>query len=129
MNQPDYSVIAAWHDALNTGDVDRLITLSSDDVEVVGPRGAGRGAQLLRDWVTRSGIRLELRRLFARDSTAVAEEVAEWRAPDTSEIVDRQHLATIFRIEDGRVSSIDRRPTLADALHVAGLDESNLRPA
>jgi hypothetical protein len=124
MNDADISLITAWHDALNAGDIDRLVALSSDGVEIVGPRGTGRGAQLLRDWVARAGIRLEMRRLFARDGTVVAEELAEWRAADTGAVTDRQELATIFRVADGRVTSIDRRPSLADALQLAGLSES-----
>lgn len=130
MNDNDTSVIAFWHDALNTGDIDRLIALTSDEVEIVGPRGSGTGSsQVLREWVERSGIRLELRRLFGGDGTIVAEELAEWRSPDTGEVVNRQDLATIFRVVDGRVSSIDRRPTLDDALESAGLSESDLRSA
>jgi hypothetical protein len=128
MNDNDVSLIAAWHDALNAGDVDRLVSLSSADVEIVGPRGTGQGSQLLRDWVARSGIRLEMRRVFARDSTVVAEELAEWRSTDTGEIVDRQDLATIFHIENSRVSYIDRRPSVADALQQSGLSESDVRP-
>jgi hypothetical protein len=128
MNDNEISLIAAWHDALNAGDVDRLLSLSSDDVEIVGPRGTGRGSQLLREWVARSGIRLEMRRLFARDSTVIAEELAEWRSTDTGEIVDRQDLATIFHIENGHVSYIDRRPSLSDALDLTGLSDSDLRP-
>ena len=42
--------------ALNAGNVERVIALSTADVEVGGPRGAGRGADLLRDWVARAGI-------------------------------------------------------------------------
>jgi hypothetical protein len=128
MDDNDGTLIAAWHDALNAGDVDRLVSLSSSEVEIVGPRGTGRGSQLLRDWVTRSGIRLELRRLFGRDAAIVAEELAEWRSTETGEIVDRQELATIFRVEDGRVAYIDRRPSLADALQLSGLSESDLCP-
>jgi hypothetical protein len=128
MNDNDTSVIAIWHEALNTGDIDRLIAVTSDEVEIVGPRGSDRGSsQILRDWVARSGIRLEIRRLFGRDGTLVAEELAEWRSPDTGEVVDRQVLATIFRVEDGRVTSIDRRPSLDDALQLTGLRESDLR--
>jgi hypothetical protein len=129
MNSTDTSVIAEWHDALNTGDADRLVSLSNDDVEIVGPRGSARGSHFLPDWVARSGIRLEMRRLFARDNTVVAEETAEWRSPETGNVIDCQELATIFRIEEGRVSYIDRRPSLADALHLTGLSESDLRPA
>ena len=126
MNDNDTSVIAVWHEALNSGDIDRLIALTSDEVEIVGPRGSSRGSsQVLREWVERSGIRLEMRRLFGRDGTYVAEELAEWRSPDSGEVVDRQELATIFRVEDGRVTSIDRRPSLDDALQLSGLGESD----
>jgi hypothetical protein len=36
-------VVLAWHAALNAGGIDRLLALSSEDVEVGGPRGVSRG--------------------------------------------------------------------------------------
>jgi ketosteroid isomerase-like protein len=50
-------VVLAWHAALNDGDLERLLKLTTPDVEVGGPRGTGRGAELLRDWVGHAGIR------------------------------------------------------------------------
>jgi hypothetical protein len=49
MNASELRVVEAWHEALNGGEVDRLVDLSHPEVEVGGPRGTGRGAQLLRE--------------------------------------------------------------------------------
>ena len=56
MTSAAVEIVLAWHAALNESDVQRLLSLSTDDVEVGGPRGAGRGADLLRDWVARAGV-------------------------------------------------------------------------
>jgi hypothetical protein len=62
-------VVQSWHDALNSGDLDRLVALMRDDVEFGGPRGSGSGAQMVRDWAERSGIHLEPTRWFQREAT------------------------------------------------------------
>lgn len=60
MKMSDAETVVAWHDALNAGDVERLVALSHEDVEMGGPRGPARGQIVLREWVARSGIRLVL---------------------------------------------------------------------
>ena len=76
MNTPELRVVEAWHEALNGGEVDRLVELSHPEVEVGGPHGTGRGAQLLREWVDRANIRLEPRRIFHHADTMVVEQLA-----------------------------------------------------
>lgn len=125
MNTTEVSVVTAWHGALNDGDVERLVALSSDDVEIVGPRGSARGAQVLREWVGRANIRMAVQRVFARDGTVVAEERAEWRSAENGEVVGSDTVATILRVSDGRVIYIDRRPNLSEALEAARLGESD----
>jgi hypothetical protein len=77
MNASELRVVEAWHEALNGGEVDRLVDLSHPEVEVGGPRGTGRGAQLLREWVDRANIRLEPRRVFHHADTVVVEQWAQ----------------------------------------------------
>jgi ketosteroid isomerase-like protein len=124
---PEVTVVIAWHEALNAGDVERLVGLSSEVVEVVGPRGSGYGTPLLREWVARAGIRLEVQRVFQRGDTVVAEEQAEWRSSDRGEVTDSQLLASVFRVRDGRIAYIARYPSLAEALEQAGLSEGDER--
>jgi ketosteroid isomerase-like protein len=125
MSSPEVSVVTAWHETLNAGDIDRLIALSTDDVEVGGPRGSSRGAQLLREWVGRAGIHLWPRQLLQRGETVVVEQDAEWRSAETDEITGRQTPASVFVVRDGRVASVIRYPDLATALAVTGLTDAD----
>jgi ketosteroid isomerase-like protein len=120
------TTVLAWHEALNTADADRLVALSTDDVEVGGPQGSGSGGRLLRDWVARAGVRLEPGRVFARAGTVVVEERAEWRSAATGEVSGRQDVASVFEVRDGRVARVVRHADVGGALAAAGLDESDL---
>jgi len=116
--------VFAWHAALNDGNVERLLSLSTDDVEVGGPRGSGHGADLLRDWVARASVHLEPRRVFCRADVVVVEQAARWPSTD-GRLADPRNVASIFVVKDGRVSSVLRRPDLASALKAAGLNISD----
>lgn len=87
MGTPERKVVQDWHEALNHGDIERLVALSTDDVEVGGPRGTSRGAAVLREWFARADIRLEPRQVFQREANVVVEQVAEWREPGSNRIV------------------------------------------
>src|SRR4030088_1772629 len=101
MGEPALETVLAWHAALNAGEVARLLMLSTDDVEVGGPRGAGRGAHLLEDWAARAGMRMQPGRLYHRDDAVVVEESAQWRTEDVG-LTDPQSAACVFRVRSGR---------------------------
>ncbi|HLZ30474.1 MAG TPA: nuclear transport factor 2 family protein [Chloroflexota bacterium] len=121
---PEIETVLAWHAALNASDVDGLLALSSADVEVGGPRGSGRGAELLRDWVARAGIRLQPGRCYRRGSAVVVDERAQWRS-EGGELTEPQGAACVFGVRDGQVVRVVRYPDVAAALAAAGLDESD----
>lgn len=125
MNAPELRVVEAWHEALNTGEVDLLVELSHPEVEVGGPRGTGRGAQLLREWVDRANIRLEPRRIFHHADTVVVEQWAQWHSTDTGHVIGGQTVGSVFVVRDGQVKRVMRYPALADALDATNLDESH----
>ena len=112
-------LVLAWHAALNAADVDRLLELSTSDVEVGGPRGAGRGADLLRDWVARAHIQLEPLRWQAQAATVVVEQRARWQTPD-GQTTEPLTVASVFKIEGGKVASVIRLEDFASALESAG---------
>ncbi|MBV9601556.1 MAG: nuclear transport factor 2 family protein [Chloroflexi bacterium] len=113
-------LVLAWHAALNAADADRLVALSASDVEVGGPRGGGRGVDLLRDWVARAHIQLEPLRWQAQEAVVVVEQKASWQTPD-GQMTEPHTLASIFRLDDGRVASVIRVDDFATALGAAGL--------
>ncbi|MCA1717922.1 MAG: nuclear transport factor 2 family protein [Actinobacteria bacterium] len=125
MSAAELRIVDAWHEALNGGEVDRLVALSHPEVEVGGPRGTGRGTQLLREWVDRANIRLEPRRIFHHADTVVVEQWAQWRSTDTGKAIGGQTVGSVFVVRDGRVTRVMRYPNLADALGTTNLDESH----
>ena len=120
VSSPALEVVLAWHDALNAADTERVLALSTDDVEVGGPRGTGTGAGLLRDWIVRAGIRLEPRSWRGHDDTIVVEQSAKWRGED-GQLGEPQLVASVFRVRDGRVCSVIRYADLTTALEAEGL--------
>jgi ketosteroid isomerase-like protein len=118
-NAPQVETVLAWHAALNAGDFVRLLALSAEDVEVGGPRGSGRGADLLREWFGRAGIRLEPRRTFRRDDTVVVEQAAAWLSA-SGKLGAPRTVASVFRVRDGRVASVMRYEDVGWALRAAG---------
>jgi ketosteroid isomerase-like protein len=121
----EVQIVKAWHEALNDGDVDRLVTLSCPDIEVGGPRGSGHGVQLLREWVDRAGIYLEPQRIFHRADTVVVEQKAQWRSADTGQVTGSQIVGSVFVVRNGRIVRVMRYPDLANALHAGNLYESH----
>jgi hypothetical protein len=125
MSTDEIAAVLAWHEALNAGETERLLALSSEDVEVGGPRGTGRGHALLREWVDRARIRLEVDRLFHRAGAVVVRQRARWDLPDAGPTAPAEPVASVFRVRDGLVAGVVRYPDLATALEAAGLDESD----
>src|SRR5258705_12268602 len=58
------AVVGLWHKAVNEGDVETLIAMCSPEIEIIGPRGRGKGHDTLRDWRRRAGFAAMPRRWF-----------------------------------------------------------------
>jgi hypothetical protein len=114
-------IVHAWQDAANHGDVDRLLELSDPDIEIVGPRGSGRGHQLLRDWLLRAGLNLKTLRAFVREETVVLVQHGVWASIATGGTSGEGDIVTRFLVSDGRVAQVERYDTLDAALQAAGL--------
>jgi ketosteroid isomerase-like protein len=124
MNGSAVTVVQAWHESLNAGDVERLVALSGDDVEVGGPRGSSRGASVLREWFGRAGIHLEPRRTFHRGDTVVVEHEAEWR-DSHGNATSRQTVVSVFVVRDNRVARVTRYADLSAAFAASGMAEAD----
>jgi len=110
----EIATVLAWHDALNSGDVDTLIDLSSDDVELAGPRGASQGIDALRSWAQDAGVHLVAGRMFTQHGVFVVQEEAAW-ADGTATV------ASALRVVDNQVVSVFRHTDLDEALAATGL--------
>src|SRR5919204_2961087 len=122
------AVVRAWQDAANRQDIDRVVELSEPDIEVVGPRGSGRGHPLLRDWLHRAGLSLETLRVFVRGNVIVLAQHGVWRSSETGAVVGEQDVASVFRVHSQRVVQLARYDRLDDALREAGLNYGDEAP-
>ena len=115
--------VRAWLDALNRQDADALVALTDPDVEIVGPRGTVRGAEVLRDWLLRADLRLDSRRWFVNGRAVVVEHRGSWRLPDGT--VSTSDVASRFVIERERIRLYERFDGVEAALQAAGLSEAD----
>ena len=122
MGRGDLMVVEAWHEAVNGRDSSRLRGLSAPDVEIVGPRGSGRGGQVLEAWLQHAGLTLTPLRWFCGgDGRVVVQQWAIWRSPVTGAVLGAQEVATRYQIDGGVVVAFERHDDLAAAMAAADL--------
>jgi hypothetical protein len=116
-SQSPSEVLAAWHNAVNAGDVEGAVACCTDDVAVAGPRGVGHGHDLVRGWLRRSGIRLTPQEdLVESGGRFVVREMAHWTTEDAPDAAPKEPTETwcVFTVTDGLVASIARFESAAD---------------
>jgi hypothetical protein len=117
------AVVRAWLDCANRQDGDRLLELSEPSIELIGPRGSGRGHQLLRDWLGRAGLSVETQRVFARGDVVVVAQHGVWHSLESGKVTDERDLACLFRVDGQRVVQFARYDSLDEAMRVAGFND------
>lgn len=130
-------VVESWHSAVDARDVERLCTLASQDVEIVGPRGTGRGHAVLRQWFRRGGLTAEPLRWFCGSrGFVVVEQRGRWFSPEAVTVEDsgrwfipdttsERIVATAFSVLAGRVVRYQRFEKLRDALAATQLSDDD----
>ena len=108
-----------WHEAVNAGDIEAAAGLCTEDVAVAGPRGVGHGRDLVRAWLTRSGIRLTpLAEAQDFGGRYLVHELAQWTtadAPPGTPTTEPAETWCVFGVEAELLSSIARYETPAEA--------------
>ena len=123
MSTSEIATVLAWHDALNTADLDTLVSLSSDDIEIgdsPAPRRAtprcasGRGATDARSRSARS--------ITTTGSSSSRSSSRPRRTRPTSSTA-----ASAFRVVHDHVTSVFRHDDLAAALAATELTDEDLQ--
>jgi hypothetical protein len=110
MTTSEMATVLAWHDALNEGDVDTLMALSSEDIEVGDAHGAAQGHP----------SHAEVGRIFVHDGVVVVEQNVGGPGESGSTI------ASAFRVVHDHVTSVFRHDDLAAALAATDLTDADL---
>ena len=123
MSTSEIATVLAWHDALNTADLDTLVALSSDDIEIGDADGAAQGHAALRDWAQRSTATIEVGQIYYHDGVVVVEE----RLTPKAEPGPVSAAASAFRVVRDHVTSVFRHDHLAAALAATELTDEDLQ--
>ncbi|PTR28913.1 SnoaL-like protein [Rhodococcus sp. OK519] len=128
MRISEIATILAWHDALNSSDIDTLLAVSSDDIELAGSEGAAQGLAALREWASSAAPTLVPGRMFMHDGVIVVEEQATWpsKTDEPGETGNTKTVATAFRVVHDQVTAVFRHDTLEEALEATDLSEKDL---
>ncbi|KSZ60426.1 SnoaL-like domain-containing protein [Rhodococcus rhodochrous J3] len=122
MSTSEIATVLAWHDAVNSNDIDTLVQLSSDDIVLPTPDDdPDQGLDELREWATTAGVTLQPGRMFVHRGVVVVEETATW----ASDPGPREE-AIAFRVVDDQVVTVVRHTDLAEAFEATGLSEADL---
>lgn len=122
---PAVEVVRSWVAAANQQNLTQLLALSAAEIELSGPRGGGRGHQLLVEWLGRAGLTLTTQRIFAHDQVVVVAQQGVWRASDTGTVVGTASVTSLFRVAQGQVIAFARYDDLETALAAAQLTTEN----
>ncbi len=120
MTTSEMATVLAWHDALNAGDTDTLLALSSDDIEVGDAHGAAQGHAALQEWATAHPRHAEVGRMYVHDGVVVVEQKVG--GPGES----GQTVASAFRGVHDHVTSVFRHDNVAAALAATDLTDADL---
>lgn len=119
------AVVESWQAAINARDLAQLSAVTADDIEIIGPRGSGRGRELLHMWINRAGFSAEVLRWFCgAHGVVVVEQRGRWHLPDAFAASERI-VASAFRVQAGRVVRYQRFDELSEALRAVHLDEQH----
>ncbi len=123
MSTSEIATVLAWHDAVNSNDIETLLALSSDDIVLpTGDDDEDQGLDELREWATTAGVTIRPGRMFVHEGIVVVEETATWAA-------DPEHPrseAIAFRVVGDHVVSVYRHDTLEEAFEATRLNEGDL---
>ncbi len=122
MTTSEIATVLAWHDALDSSDIETLVALSSDDIDFGDARGAAQGHQALRRWAASLEATSELGRMYVHDGVVVVEQKIS--TPDDPDAVTTG--ASAFRVVHDHVTAVFRHEDLASALEATDLTEDDL---
>ena len=123
---PPTNIILAWLDAVNAADIETALELTTPDVAIIGPRGTGRGREVLATWLGHAGASFVTQAIYAGGDAVVVAQRGIWRDAASGAVRGEADVATRFRVVAGQVSEIQRYDEVAGALRDAGLSSSDI---
>ena len=116
MTTSEFATVLAWHDALDTKDIDTLLQLSTEDIDVGDAQGAAQGLTALREWAQGFPTSVTVGKTYVHGGVVVVEQT----------LGDGSTCASAFRVIHDKVVSVFRHDDLPGALAATQLTEDDL---
>lgn len=110
-----------WTESVNRKDVAAVLKISDRNVELIGPRGASAGHDILAEWVKNSGIHLSTKSRYAKGDCVVYEQEGRWENENGHVMV-----YTFMEMKEGKVKRIARFDSLDEAFGYCTMSEEDL---
>ncbi|EUA15413.1 nuclear transport factor 2 family protein [Mycobacterium pseudokansasii] len=121
MTTSEIATVLAWHDALNAGDIEMLVSLSSDDIDIGDAHGAVQGHEALRRWADSVTTTVEPGQMYVHEGVVVVEQ----QLVDRDDVGSVETVASAFRVVHDHVTAVFRHDDLAAALAATELTEED----
>jgi hypothetical protein len=126
MNQKTVETIETaetWVELSNQKNLEGLSQVSSDKLELVGPKGTGViDHQELGEWIKRANLQLATIERYAKDHYIVLMQHGNWLDDDDS-IKGQAIVFTVFRVIDRQVNFLARYDNKEEAFKISGLGD------
>lgn len=109
-----------WTTRANEKDSKGVLEVSDPHIELIGPRGAAEGHDILEQWIKESGIQMETQGHYAKNNEVICVQKATWENQNGHVI-----LYTFMEIKNGKVHRLGRYDTLDDAFGQCQLSEED----
>lgn len=113
-------VAEQWTTKVNQKDIKGVLEVSDPHIELIGPRGAAEGHDILRQWIHESGIQMETQGYYAKGDEVICVQEATWEDQN-----GHVTIYTFMEIKNGKVHRLGRYETLDDAFGQCGLSEED----
>lgn len=126
MNQKTVETIETaetWIELSNQKNLEELSKVTSDELELVGPKGTGViDHQELGEWIERANLQLATTERYAKDHYIVLVQHGNWLNDDDS-IKGQAIVFTVFKIIDRQVNFLARYDNKEEAFKISGLGD------
>lgn len=114
-----------WIEMCNDQDVERLSEITSEELEVHGPKGTATIDKTgLAEWMERANMKLETFEHYARDNKVVMGQHGKWMNEDGT-VKGEQDVYTVLVFNKEKVGALGRYDDKEQAFDVTGLGEGD----
>ena len=123
-NQLNLIVVAKWQQLMNERNVVKILELTEETIEIVGPKGSVCGRQSFVDWIQYAGLTLTTLKSYVNEDKLVLKQHALLK-DDAGQIKKESIVYTYIIMKNGKVASLTYFYNSQEAEESSGISLQN----